>query len=41
LVQWIRFGGGGFLRVVAFTHSDDWNNQFSRFRAVRDGIEMR
>ncbi len=41
LVQWIRFGGGGFLRVVAFTHSEDWNNQFSRFRAVRDGIEMK
>jgi hypothetical protein len=41
LVQWVRFGSGGFLRVVAFSRSEDWNTQFPRFRAVRDGIAMR
>lgn len=41
LVQWIRFGAGGFLRVIAFTRSDSWDQQFPRFRAVRDGIAMK
>jgi hypothetical protein len=41
LVQWIRFGNGGFLRVVGVAHKDDWNALFTRFRAVRDGIEGR
>lgn len=39
LVQWVRFGGGGFLRVVAVTREDTWDAMFPRFRAVRDGIE--
>ena len=41
LVQWVRFSSGGFLRVVAFTRSDNWDAQFPRFRAVRDGIAMK
>jgi hypothetical protein len=41
VVQWVRFGGNGFLRVVAFGRSEDWNSLFTRFRAVRDGIETR
>ena len=41
LVQWVRFGGGGFLRVVGVGRKDDWNTLFTRFRAVRDGIETR
>jgi hypothetical protein len=41
LVQWIRFGSGGFLRVLAFTRSESWDKQFPRFRAVRDGIAMK
>lgn len=41
LVQWVRFGGGGFLRVVGVGRKDDWNTLFTRFRAVRDGIEPR
>jgi hypothetical protein len=39
LVQWIRFGGGGFLRIIGVSHTDQWNEYFTRFRAVRDGIE--
>lgn len=41
LVQWVRFGGGGFLRVVGVGRKDDWDTLFTRFRGVRDGIEPR
>jgi hypothetical protein len=41
LVQWVRFGGGGFLRVVAGSREDAWEGLFPRFRAVRDGIELK
>ena len=41
LVQWLRFGSGGFLRVIGVSRSDNWDTLFTRFRAVRDGIELR
>ena len=41
LVQWLRFGGGGYLRIVGIGRKDDWDALFTRFRAVRDGIEVR
>jgi len=41
LAQWVRFGGGGFLRVVGVSAKDDWDRMFPRFRAVRDGVEPR
>jgi len=41
LVQWVRFGSGGFLRIVGVGRKDDWDALFTRFRAVRDGIDMR
>jgi hypothetical protein len=41
LVQWVRFGGGGFLRVVGGSREDAWDGMFPRFRAVRDGIELK
>jgi hypothetical protein len=41
LVQWLRFGGDAFLRVVAVTAKDNWDAQFTRFRAVRDGVEAK
>jgi len=41
VVQWLRFGGGAFLRVVGVSPSEKWNQSFGRFRAVRDGIAMR
>jgi len=41
LVQWLRFGSGGFLRVVGVSRKEDWDALFTRFRAVRDGIEMK
>ena len=41
LVQWLRFGGSGFLRIIGVGAKDDWDALFTRFRAVRDGIEAR
>lgn len=38
LVQWLRFGSSGFIRVVAVGGTDAWDALFPRFRAVRDGI---
>ena len=39
MVQWLRFGGDAFLRVVGVSRKEDWDALFTRFRAVRDGIE--
>jgi len=39
LVQWLRFGTGGFMRIVCVSRTDAWDTLFPRFRAVRDGIE--
>ena len=39
LVQWLRFGSGATLRMVAGATREDWAQAFPRFRAVRDGID--
>jgi hypothetical protein len=41
LVQWLRFGAGGFLRVIGVSPTEKWNEAFGRFRALRDGIAAR
>lgn len=41
LVQWVRFGRQGFVRLVGITPKDDWGRNFPRFRAIRDAIESR
>jgi 5S rRNA maturation endonuclease (ribonuclease M5) len=41
LVQWVRFAGGSFLHMVGIAPKAEWPAAFSRFRAVRDGIEAR
>lgn len=41
LVQWVRFSGGAILRMVGIAPKDNWPDSFTRFRAVRDGIEPR
>ena len=38
VVQWLRFGGGATLRIIASATKDDWPQAFPRFRAVRDGV---
>jgi hypothetical protein len=40
VAQWLRFSGGNFLRVVGIGRKDDWDALFTRFRALRDGIEL-
>ena len=41
VVQWLRFGGGATLRIVAASPRADWPEMFTRFRAVRDGIDRK
>lgn len=41
IVQWVRFTGGGFLRIVGAASADRWDEMFNRFRAVRDGVDLR
>src|SRR6185312_12387435 len=41
LVQWLRFGNGAYLRILAFAPKDKWLESFQRFRSVRDSVEPR
>jgi hypothetical protein len=41
IVQWLRFGTGAYLRILGLAPKDHWAESFSRFRAVRDGLEPR
>lgn len=40
IVQWLRFGTGGFFRMVGVSPSDRWTESFARFRRVRDGLGL-
>jgi hypothetical protein len=40
-VQWLRFGGGWTLRIIAGSSREQWPEMFTRFRAVRDGIDRK
>jgi hypothetical protein len=39
LVQWVRFGSGGFVRILGVVDTDRWPDLFTRFRTVRDGVD--
>jgi hypothetical protein len=41
IVQWVRFGMGGYLRIVGIARADAWTEMFPRFRVVRDGVHGR
>jgi len=41
VVQWLRFGGGGYLHLLGAARSEGWIEAYGRFRRVRDGIELR
>jgi hypothetical protein len=41
VVQWLRFGGGGYLQMIGIARLDAWKDAYPRFRSVRDGIEAR
>jgi hypothetical protein len=38
VVQWLRFGSGGYLRMVGIARADSWPEMFSRLRSVRDSV---
>jgi hypothetical protein len=42
VVQWLRFGSGpNSLRIIGSAPREQWPKAFTRFRAVRDGIQPR
>jgi len=41
VVQWLRFGGGGFLQMIGIARADNWTAMLARLRTVRDSIEPR
>jgi hypothetical protein len=41
VVQWVRYGGSGFVRIVGVASEAQWETMFNRFRTVRDGVEPR
>jgi hypothetical protein len=38
-VQWLRFGGASYMRMLGIARRDVWAEAFPRMRALRDGIE--
>jgi hypothetical protein len=40
IVQWLRFGGGAYLHMIAVARSSTWIPAYARFRQVRDGIDL-
>ena len=41
VVQWLRFGGGGYLQMVGIASADGWTTTLARLRAVRDSIDSK
>ncbi len=41
IVQWMRFQGSGFIRIIGVAPRTKWAGSFTRFRAVRDGVDLR
>jgi hypothetical protein len=41
VVQWLRFGGGGYLQMVGIARADGWTSVLTRLRTVRDSVELR
>ena len=41
VVQWLRFGSGGFLQMIGIARADGWVDMLTRLRAVRDNIGTR
>ena len=39
VVQWLRFGSGGFLQMTGIARADAWTSTLSRLRAVRDSVQ--
>jgi hypothetical protein len=40
VVQWLRFGTGGYMQMIGVARAQDWPDVFTRIRAVRDSIDV-
>jgi hypothetical protein len=41
VIQWLRFGGGGYLQMVGIGGADGWTGVLARLRSIRDSIELK
>jgi hypothetical protein len=41
VIQWLRFGGGGYLQMVGIGSADSWTTVLARLRTVRDSVELK
>jgi len=41
VVQWLRFGSGGFIQMIGIARTDVWTDVLARLRTVRDSIDPR
>lgn len=41
VVQWLRFGTGGFIQMIGIARAEVWPNVFMRLRTVRDSVDPR
>jgi hypothetical protein len=41
VVQWLRFGTGGYMQMVGTARADIWTDVFTRMRTVRDSIDSK
>lgn len=41
VVQWLRFGGGGFMQMIGVGRAGSWTSTLSRLRTVRDSVELK
>ena len=41
VIQWLRFGGGGYLQMVGIGNADSWASVLARLRTVRDSVELK
>jgi len=41
VVQWLRFGGGGFLQMIGIAPAASWTGVLARLRTVRDSVELK
>jgi hypothetical protein len=41
VVQWLRFGSGGFLQMIGVAPSESWIPVLARLRTVRDSVELK
>ncbi len=41
VVQWLRFGSGGYLQMTGVARAENWISILARLRTVRDSVELK